>query len=67
MYKGNKEREARQNKKEKSEVIQKNDNLNNDTTNIPKLSEINGFENTAFRFDENTNDIESTDIKLSDR
>lgn len=55
MYKGNKEREAQQNEKKKSEIIQKNLDTTNNTTKIPKLyegSETNGFENSAFKFDE---------------
>lgn len=51
MYKGNKEREAREIENKKSEKIQNNSELTNDTIKIPKLyetSEKNNYENSGY-------------------
>lgn len=54
MHKGNKEREAREMENNKSEIIQKNSELTNDTIKIPKLyetSEKNNYENSGYKSD----------------
>jgi len=54
MYKGNKEQEARDIENKKSEMIQKNSELTNDTIKIPKLyetSEKNSYENSGYKSD----------------
>lgn len=54
MYKGNKEREAREIENKKSEIIQKNSELMNDTIKIPKsydTSEKNDYENQGYKSD----------------
>jgi len=54
MYKGNKEREAREIENTKSEIIQKNSESSNDTIKIPKLyetSEKNNYENSGYKSD----------------
>jgi len=54
MYKGNKEREKREIENKKSDIIQKNSELSNDTIKIPKsyeTSEKNNFENSGYQSD----------------
>lgn len=54
MYKGNKEREAREIENKKSEIIQKNSEVMNDTIKIPKsyeTSEKNDYENQGYKSD----------------